>query len=228
VEAATSLFQDVAVSVEENESFLRASFGAEALLAVITSLHGEVGAAYPLILSKHPCDCIWMVSDPTRHGILHALRFCACCCSAMRQVPRYCSGTPVCVSWRGCCRASTRTRAAQCFQRPQIPAPVRSAVQSLHHCILSAKAGQRAGQPCASGSSNWPTALRVQHCWHTGGGVPGGDAAAGAPGGGVQSVHAGQNDRGAGTGAAARRPPQRLQASLDCSGAMAWVVHRQP
>lgn len=45
VEAATSLFQDVAVSVEENEGFLRASFGAEALLAVITSLHGEVGAA---------------------------------------------------------------------------------------------------------------------------------------------------------------------------------------
>lgn len=43
VEAATSLFQDVAVAVEENESFMRAAFGAEAQLSVITSLHGEVG-----------------------------------------------------------------------------------------------------------------------------------------------------------------------------------------
>ena len=64
MEAATSLFQDVAVSVEENESFLRTSFGPEALLAVITSLHGEVGAATPLTLSSaravnHTGNDIW-------------------------------------------------------------------------------------------------------------------------------------------------------------------------
>lgn len=43
MEAVTSLFQDVAVAVEENKSFLRAAFGSDALLSVITSLHGEVG-----------------------------------------------------------------------------------------------------------------------------------------------------------------------------------------
>ncbi len=42
VEAATTLFKDVAVAVEENEGFLRAAFGAEALLTVITELHGQV------------------------------------------------------------------------------------------------------------------------------------------------------------------------------------------
>ena len=59
MEAATSLFQDVAVSVEENEGFLRASFGPEALLAVITSLHGEVGAAVPLALSSVHAFWTW-------------------------------------------------------------------------------------------------------------------------------------------------------------------------
>lgn len=135
VEAATSLFQDVAVSVEENESFLRTSFGPEALLAVVTSLHGEVGAATPLTLSS--IRAVKLPVSDVRH--LACLRgICACSRSAMQQAPRYCSGTPVSVSWRGYCRASTRTRAALCFQRPRRPAPVRSAMQSLRHCCPSA------------------------------------------------------------------------------------------
>lgn len=42
VEAATALFKDVAVAVEENEAFLRSAFGTEALLGVISELHGQV------------------------------------------------------------------------------------------------------------------------------------------------------------------------------------------
>lgn len=53
VEAATALFQDVAVAVEENESFLRSTFGAEALLTVIMALHSQCDASGAQILQRY-------------------------------------------------------------------------------------------------------------------------------------------------------------------------------
>lgn len=56
MEAATALFQDVAVAVEENESFLRSAFGAEALLTVIMALHSQVGTLLPTQESVPACE----------------------------------------------------------------------------------------------------------------------------------------------------------------------------
>ena len=56
MQAATALFQDVAVAVEENEGFLRSAFGAEALLTVISELHGQVQKNL-LCLHKFWSDC---------------------------------------------------------------------------------------------------------------------------------------------------------------------------